>query len=153
MWVLLLAARTYYGAAMVPGVTAAQGSGALSVLMRFQDHPDSDLGPALRDALIAFSRFPGFNDGEVTRAIDDPSLFMLAMSWVGVGAYRRALSDFDIKVHVVPLLSRALDEPSAYEVVSAHDATSITDFISSRAADAHVVSLGEAAAGEVPPQR
>ena len=33
------------------------------------------------------------------------------------GAYRRALSSYDVKLHAVPTLSRALDEPSAYEVV------------------------------------
>ena len=37
--------------------------------------------------------------------------------WEHVGAYRRALSAYDVKLHAVPLLSRALDEPSAYEVV------------------------------------
>ena len=34
-----------------------------------------------------------------------------------MGAYRRALSSYDVKLHAVPTLSRALDEPSAYEVV------------------------------------
>ena len=42
---------------------------------------------------------------------------MLATTWEHVGAYRRALSAYDVKLHAVPLLSRALDEPSAYEVV------------------------------------
>ena len=37
--------------------------------------------------------------------------------WEDVGAYRRALSSYDVKVTAVPLLSRAVDEPSAYEVV------------------------------------
>ena len=32
------------------------------------------------------------------------------------GAYRRALSAYDVKLDAVPLLSRALDEPSAYEI-------------------------------------
>ena len=38
-------------------------------------------------------------------------------TWEHVGAYRRALSAYDVKLHAVPLLSRALDEPSAYEMV------------------------------------
>jgi hypothetical protein len=38
------------------------------------------------------------------------------MRWRDVGSYRRALSSYDVKVTAVPLLSRALDEPSAYEL-------------------------------------
>ena len=40
---------------------------------------------------------------------------MLVTTWEHVGAYRRALSSYDVKLHAVPLLSRAIDEPSAYE--------------------------------------
>ena len=42
-----------------------------------------------------------------------------------VGAYRRALSSYDVKVGAVPLLSRALDEPSAYEAVVPGEALNI----------------------------
>ena len=31
-----------------------------------------------------------------------------------MGSYRRALSAFEVKMTAVPLLSRAVDEPSAY---------------------------------------
>ena len=40
---------------------------------------------------------------------------MLVTRWQDVGSYRRALSSYDVKVGAVPLLSRAIDEPSAYE--------------------------------------
>jgi hypothetical protein len=40
-----------------------------------------------------------------------------------VGAYRRALSSYDVRVGAVPLLSRALDEPSAYETLIGEEAT------------------------------
>ena len=49
--------------------------------------------------------------------MDDPTLWALVTTWEHVGAYRRALSAYDVKLHAVPVLSRALDEPSAYEVV------------------------------------
>jgi hypothetical protein len=42
---------------------------------------------------------------------------VLTTTWEHVGAYRRALSSYDVKLNAVPLLSRALDEPSAYELV------------------------------------
>lgn len=60
---------------------------------------------------------PGYSAGTLGRNVDDPELWVLATHWEHVGAYRRALSAYDVKLHAVPLLSRALDEPSAYEVV------------------------------------
>ncbi len=65
----------------------------------------------------------GYEDGTVARALDDPSLWVLETRWDNVGAYRRALSSYDIKMTVVPLLSRALDEPSAFEVIVGEGAT------------------------------
>lgn len=59
----------------------------------------------------------GYVDGTVGRNVDDPELWVLTTRWENVGAYRRALSAYDVKVGAVPLLSRAVDEPSAYEVV------------------------------------
>jgi quinol monooxygenase YgiN len=66
-------------------------------------------------ALLASQR--GYVDGSVGRNLDDPSLWAFVTRWENVGAYRRALSAYDVKLGAVPLLSRAIDEPSAYEVV------------------------------------
>ncbi len=66
---------------------------------------------------------PGFVRGSVGRALDDPTLWALQTEWENVGAYRRALSSYEIKVAVMPLLSRAVDEPSAYEVIVGAGAT------------------------------
>lgn len=60
---------------------------------------------------------PGYLGGEVGRNVDEPDLWVLCTRWEHVGAYRRALSSYDVKLGAVPLLSRALDEPSAYEVL------------------------------------
>lgn len=60
---------------------------------------------------------PGYVDGTVGRNLDDPTLWVLQTRWTNVGSYRRALSAYDVKLGAVPLLSRALDEPSAYEVL------------------------------------
>jgi hypothetical protein len=59
----------------------------------------------------------GYLDGWIGRNLDEPDLWMLTTRWENVGAYRRALSSYDVKLGAVPTLSRALDEPSAYEVV------------------------------------
>ena len=77
----------------------------------------------LESCVRQFSTRPGFVRGTVGRALDDPTIWVLATSWEHVGAYRRALSSYDIKMHVVPLLSYAIDEPSAYEVLVGEGAT------------------------------
>ncbi len=68
-------------------------------------------------ALAALGARPGYLGGVVGRNVDDPTLWTLTTRWRDVGSYRRALSAYDVKVSAVPLLSRALDEPSAYEVL------------------------------------
>jgi quinol monooxygenase YgiN len=60
---------------------------------------------------------PGFLRGSIGRSVDDPELWVLTTEWEGPGAYRRALSAYDVKLAAVPTLGRALDEPSAYEPV------------------------------------
>lgn len=61
---------------------------------------------------------PGFLAGTVGRNVDDPELWVLTTTWEDVGSYRRALSSYDVKLRAVAVLSRAVDEPSAYEVVT-----------------------------------
>jgi hypothetical protein len=69
---------------------------------------------AARDVLAEQA---GYVDGRIGRNLDDPTLWVLTTRWDNVGAYRRALSSYDVKLQAVPLLSRAIDEPSGYEVV------------------------------------
>jgi hypothetical protein len=59
----------------------------------------------------------GYAAGRIGRNVDDPELWTLVTEWDGPGAYRRALSSYDVKLTAVPVLSRAIDEPSAYETV------------------------------------
>lgn len=59
----------------------------------------------------------GYVEGALGRNLDEPDLWVLTTRWESVGAYRRALSTYDVKLSAVPILSRALDEPSAYELV------------------------------------
>ena len=49
------------------------------------------------------------------RNLDEPELWTITTRWADVGSYRRALSGIESKSVVVPLLSLAVDEPSAYE--------------------------------------
>jgi hypothetical protein len=68
-----------------------------------------------RPALAALTGRPGCLGGWVGRNVDDPELWTLTTSWENVGAYRRALSSMEVKLHAVPLMYRAIDEPSGYQ--------------------------------------
>lgn len=72
-------------------------------------------------AVAALARRPGFRCSRLGRAADEPTLWTLVTEWDGAGYYRRALSDFEVKMAAVPLLSRAHDEPSAFETVAHRD--------------------------------
>lgn len=89
------------------------------VVSRFRVPVDEgeQFGADLQQALEALAERPGHLAGTIGRNVDDPTLWVLSTRWEHVGAYRRALSAYDVKLRAVPLLGRALDEPSAYEVV------------------------------------
>jgi len=69
----------------------------------------------LEEALALLAQQKGYSDGRLGRNLDDPTLWTMVTGWRDVGSYRRALSSYEVKVGAVPLLSRAIDEPSAYE--------------------------------------
>lgn len=71
----------------------------------------------LETARATLAARPGHLEGRVGRNVDDPELWVLTTRWKDVGSYRRALSSYEVKLSAVPVLSRALDEPSAYEEV------------------------------------
>jgi hypothetical protein len=90
------------------------------VLNRFLVPSDTQDGFVLRAhaALTALAERPGYLSGRLTRALDDPAHWTLVTEWESVGAYRRALGGFDVKVHATPLLAEAINEPSAYETLA-----------------------------------
>jgi heme-degrading monooxygenase HmoA len=75
------------------------------------------------NALAALSRRPGFRDATLGRATDDPTLWVLVTRWQHVGAYRRAFSAYDVRVAAASMLSRGIDEPTAYETILGEGAT------------------------------
>ncbi|MDQ1671810.1 MAG: hypothetical protein QOC98_372 [Frankiaceae bacterium] len=74
-----------------------------------------------RRAVAVLSARPGFRSARVGQAPDEPARWVLVSEWDGVGAWRRALSNFDVRVEAVPLLALAQDEPGAFELVHALD--------------------------------
>ena len=83
--------------------------------------PDGE-GPAFRtaaeDLLGLLAGMSGFVRGHLGRAVDEPDLWVLSTEWDGVGAYRRALSSYDVKMTAPEALAHAVQEPSAYEVLA-----------------------------------
>jgi len=92
-------------------------TGPVLVVNRFRVPSDAAGGfrDDLEQARQALAARPGHLESRIGRNLDDPELWVLTSTWESVGAYRRALSAYDVKLHAVPTLSRAVDEPSAYE--------------------------------------
>jgi hypothetical protein len=75
-------------------------------------------------ALTLLTAAPGCLGGELGRAVDEPGQWVLTVRFTAVDAYRRALSPFEVREHVVPLLSETEPEPSTFEtLVTAVDGT------------------------------
>ncbi len=89
------------------------------VVNRFEVPEESAAGfrADVEEARAALSEQRGYLRGSIGRNLDDPRLWTLVTEWENVGAYRRALSSYDVKLRAVALLGRAIEEPSAYEVV------------------------------------
>ncbi len=99
-----------------------------------------------QQALEALAARPGCTGGRVGRAADDAALWTLTTTWTSVGDYRRALSAYDVKVRAVPLMYRAVDEPSAFEeLITWSPSTGTEHHEASRATDADTARPGGAA--------
>jgi hypothetical protein len=68
-------------------------------------------------ALRALAARPGYVRGSAARATDDVTAWVLITEWRDIGSYRRALGNFDVKIHAQALLSQSVDAASAFEVL------------------------------------
>jgi quinol monooxygenase YgiN len=127
---------------VAPSARAGQTSreNAVLVVTRFVVEPGGEAAfrADAAAALRALAERPGWREGRLARATDDAGRWLLLTEWESVGAYRRALSGYDVKLHATPLLARAVPEPSAYEVLD-------PDGTSDRAADADTAGPGRSA--------
>ena len=102
------------------------------LVCRFTGVPD--LLARARTALELLTAAEGCLGGELGRSVDEPDRWVLAVRFASVHAYRRALSPFPVREHVVPLLAEALaDEPATYEVLADAAAGFVTEWSSLRA--------------------
>lgn len=90
-----------------------------------------------RRALGLLTAQHGCLSGQLGRSPDELTRWVLAVRFESMVAYRRTLSVFEIREHVVPLLSEALTgEPGGYEVLADAQAGAVTDHTSLIAGDA-----------------
>lgn len=66
-----------------------------------------------------FASSPGCERAELVQNLDEPDLWAIVSRWADVGSYRRAFNGTEAKLVLMPLLSLAIDEPSAYAEPSA----------------------------------
>jgi hypothetical protein len=96
---------------------------------------------------------PGCLRGLLSRSLDEADRWVLTVEFSSVVAYRRALSPFEVREHVIPLLSEAsVDEPAAYEPVLVASAGVVGRQVSLLAVDAGTVRLGEASGPSATPR-
>jgi hypothetical protein len=84
---------------------------------------EAEFGEQAAAALRLLAGRPGFRRGSLGRATDDAQAWLLLTEWDSVGAYRRALGGFEVKLRATPVLARALDQPSAFEELLVLDAS------------------------------
>ncbi|SDD90826.1 antibiotic biosynthesis monooxygenase family protein [Actinokineospora iranica] len=88
---------------------------------------------------------PGCVRGLLARSTESATRWVLTVEFASVSAYRKSLSPFDVRAHVIPLLAEAdTTEPAAYEVVVEAAPGATRRHTSLLAADADTVNLGEA---------
>ena len=86
------------------------------VLTRFRvpEADSAEFERAARAAVAVLTARPGAESVDLVRNLDDPQLWAIVGRWSDVGSYRRALGGMESRMVVMPLLSRAIDEASAY---------------------------------------
>ena len=104
---------------------------------------DAEFPERVRAALAALAARPGFRRGHAGPSVQDPADWVLVTEWAGVGAYRRALGTYEVKLAATPLLAQARDDAGAYEVLIEADPTGVTGTATSdRASDADTAGPG-----------
>jgi hypothetical protein len=83
-------------------------------LTHFSD-ASPDFEARAQSALAALAARPGYLRGTLGRSTDDPGAWVLLTEWENVGSYRRALGNYEVKLHATPLLAAALDVPGGFE--------------------------------------
>jgi hypothetical protein len=87
------------------------------VVLHFQPADGEVFLRHARAALSALAARPGYQRGSIGRATDDVSHWIMVTEWESVGAYRRGLGGYEVKLVATPLLAQAVDQPTAFEAL------------------------------------
>lgn len=88
------------------------------LVARLADVPDpAEFLAEAEQALAALAGRPGWIAGQVGRAVDDPTCWVLVCHWADVGSGRRALTTGAVRAAIMPLMSRLSPEPATFEIV------------------------------------
>ncbi|SMD15872.1 antibiotic biosynthesis monooxygenase [Lentzea albidocapillata] len=123
------------------------------LVCRFRVSDPETFTVRVEEALKLLTAQPGCHKGTLARSTDEDDRWVLTVEFESVVAYRRAMSPFPVREHVIPLLSEALtDEPAMYEPALTSAGGEVEKHTSVLAEDAFTVRLGEAA-GPTNPRR
>lgn len=104
-------------------------------MLRFAVDDEPAFLTEARQALEVLAARAGYRSGQLCRAYDEPRVWCLVSEWESVGAYRRALGAYEVKMTATRLLGRALPEASAFETLAtAGPGGPVTSIDSDRAA-------------------
>lgn len=111
--------------------------------LRSSDSTSANTGiiDELRTCLLILSELPGCLSAELGRSMDSESDFVFITRWESVGSYRKALSNFQVKAEVVPVLSRYMVDSITAELIEVAGGESGT-FSSALATDAFTYERG-----------
>lgn len=116
------------------------------LVCRFRVSDPQAFTERVEQALKLLTEQPGCERGTLARSTDEDDRWVLTVEFESVVAYRRAMSPFPVREHVIPLLSEALtDEPAMYEPTLTSAGGQVEQHTSLLAEDAFTVRLGEAA--------
>ncbi|ANZ35346.1 antibiotic biosynthesis monooxygenase [Lentzea guizhouensis] len=121
------------------------------LVCRFRVSDPETFTERVKRALELLTEQPGCRKGTLARSTDEDDRWVLTVEFESVVAYRRAMSPFPVREHVIPLLSEALtDEPAMYEPTLTSTGGEVEEHTSVLAEDAFTVRLGEAAGPATP---
>ncbi len=81
---------------------------------RLADGESEEFLAKLDAAHQALAACDGYLSGRIGINTDEPGLLAMITEWRNIGSYRRALSNYQVKVVAVPILALAIDEPGGY---------------------------------------
>ncbi|MGH3916002.1 MAG: antibiotic biosynthesis monooxygenase [Pseudonocardiaceae bacterium] len=97
--------------------------------------------PRARRALGLLTAQSGCLGGELGRCPDDTTRWVLVARFESVVAYRRALSPFEVREQVIPLLSEALTvQPGGFEVLATAQGGAVADHATLLVADTELTT-------------